>query len=490
MTDDRYYGTTGNNTFDGGEGRDYILGDAGDDNLTGGAGNDRVRGGSGNDTIYGGEGNDLLRGGSGDDSIYGGEGHDSIFGDDGDDELYGGAGNDTIFGGRGDDTITGGAGEDTFAYYSVDSGNDTITDFNVDEDTIDLSLIQHNITFSQITIADNSDSTAVVITIPQSVLGPDATNDITITLTGVSASDLSEDTFIMPNPPEDSITTEGGITVLPHSDPFEGNRFSNIMGDSAESTTIYGYGGNDHIFGGEGDDTIYGGTGNDLLMGEEGDDTLVGGEGDDTLVGGSGEDTFVFEPGHGNDTIEDFSTTEDVIDLRGFHTSITWAQLSEKFSTITDPQDPNTVTGVKIDLTDFGGGTITLEGVTSTGDLTSDMFNLPIIGDGSANTLTGGRGDDRLDGGAGDDTYTGGEGADTFVFAAESGTNTITDFEDNIDTIDLTAFSSISGFTDLSGKIEQDGADTKIDLSDFGGGVIVLEDFTSTDLDASDFDFT
>ena len=31
--------------------------------------------------------------------------------------------------------------------------------------------------------------------------------------------------------------------------------------------------------------------------------------------------------------------------------------------------------------------------------------------------------------------------------------------------------------------------DTKIDLSSFGGGEIIIEDFTSSDLDATDFDF-
>ncbi len=35
-----------------------------------------------------------------------------------------------------------------------------------------------------------------------------------------------------------------------------------------------------------------------------------------------------------------------------------------------------------------------------------------------------------------------------------------------------------------------DGDDTKIDLSAQGGGEIIIEDFTSTDLDATDFDFS
>ena len=69
-------------------------------------------------------------------------------------------------------------------------------------------------------------------------------------------------------------------------------------------------------------------------------------------------------------------------------------------------------------------------------------------------------------------------------------TATITDFANGTDTIDLSAFSGISGFSDISSKISQDGDNTVIDLSDFGGGEITLEDFTATNLDASDFEFS
>ena len=55
------------------------------------------------------------------------------------------------------------------------------------------------------------------------------------------------------------------------------------------------------------------------------------------------------------------------------------------------------------------------------------------------------------------------------------------------DKIDLTAFTGITGFSQLT--ITQDGDDAKIDLSPQGGGEIIIEDFTSSDLDATDFDF-
>ena len=342
--------------------------------------------------------------------------------------------------------------------------------------------------------------------------------------------------------------------------------------------------------------------GNDTVDAGAGDDTIIDGGGDDTLTGGTGADTFAFLPGHGNDTITDFDIDNDEIDLSQFTREIIWEQLSAKITTVMDPNFVDEITGVKIDLTDFGGGTITLDGVTDTSTLTAEMFCLPdsdspldgilvespITGDENGNyilgntgaetfttlggndvvfaeegddaiyggagddwlvggegadtieggadgdrlyggegddilkgdagediidggagkdTLDGGTGDDTIEGGAGkdaiyggagDDTITGGagddcqlnggSGADTFVFGSGDGKDTIQDFENGTDTIDLSAISSIQGFSDLT--ITQVDDLTKIDLSSHGGGEIYLEGFTSTDLDATDFDFS
>ena len=269
-----------------------------------------------------------------------------------------------------------------------------------------------------------------------------------------------------------------------------------LVGDEGDDY-IRGNAGTDLIYGGEGDDMLYGGEGVDLIAGGAGDDEIYGGastdiifggEGDDTITGGDGGDIFIFSAGDGDDTIADFNTANDAIDLTNFDESITWAQLSAKISTVTDPNDANTVTGVKIDLTDFGGGTITLEGVTSASDLTSYMFDLPIIGDTGANTLTGGAGYDRIDGGAGDDTLTGGGGGDTFSFDEGHGDDTITDFETGKDVIDLSAFDQAITWAQLSAKIttvtDSNDPNTvtglEIDLSDWGGGTITLEGVTST----------
>lgn len=55
-----------------------------------------------------------------------------------------------------------------------------------------------------------------------------------------------------------------------------------------------------------------------LLDGRGGQDTLKGGRGDDINIGGRGDDIFVFNRDHDRDTIRDFRSGHDQIDLNGF----------------------------------------------------------------------------------------------------------------------------------------------------------------------------
>nr|MCH1931040.1 type I secretion C-terminal target domain-containing protein [Shewanella shenzhenensis] len=102
-----------------------------DDVLNGTTGDDNINGLGGSDILIGGAGIDHLDGGSGDDVLHGGSGNDI---------LLGGTGNDTLIGGLGNDMLTGGAGHDTFSWRYADENNniDHITDFNVNEDKLDL----------------------------------------------------------------------------------------------------------------------------------------------------------------------------------------------------------------------------------------------------------------------------------------------------------------------------------------------------------------
>lgn len=154
--DDILRGGDGNDTLDGRNGFDILEGGAGDDDLNGKNGNDTLDGGTGVDTLIGGAGNDTLNGGADADTLFGRNGFDTLNGGAGDDELNGNADNDTLSGGFGDDvlnggagddtltggadvdTLTGGTGVDTFDFNSDGEGVDTITDFTVGTDLIDL----------------------------------------------------------------------------------------------------------------------------------------------------------------------------------------------------------------------------------------------------------------------------------------------------------------------------------------------------------------
>ena len=82
---------------------------------------------------------------------------------------------------------------------------------------------------------------------------------------------------------------------------------------------------------------------------------------------------------------------------------------------------------------------------------------------------------------------TGDVGNDTFVIATGDGSDTITDFTDGEDVIDLSAISDISGFEDL--VITTQGTDAVIDMTDHGGGQITLSNVDVNDLDETDFIF-
>lgn len=91
-------------------------------------------------------------GGAGDDEYAGGRKADVLHGKGGDDVLMGGGGNDKLQGDGGADHLTGGAGKDVFIFKSAATSTpdamDTITDFQVGKDRIDLHKIDADTTKS------------------------------------------------------------------------------------------------------------------------------------------------------------------------------------------------------------------------------------------------------------------------------------------------------------------------------------------------------
>ena len=92
----------------------------------------------------------------------------------------------------------------------------------------------------------------------------------------------------------------------------------NVAGSNKADLILAGAGG-DKVRGRDGDDVIDGFDGNDRLSGDAGNDTLIGGAGRDKLTGGEGADVFVFDRSSQVDTVVDFKSGEDKIDVRAFH---------------------------------------------------------------------------------------------------------------------------------------------------------------------------
>ncbi|WP_338462174.1 hypothetical protein VZH09_01340 [Synechococcus elongatus IITB7] len=73
--------------------------------------------------------------------LVGSKGNDFITGLGGNDFLFGGGGNDILIGGSGQDFLSGGTGNDIFVYTAVSDARDLIVDFNVKQDSLDLSVL-------------------------------------------------------------------------------------------------------------------------------------------------------------------------------------------------------------------------------------------------------------------------------------------------------------------------------------------------------------
>jgi Ca2+-binding RTX toxin-like protein len=165
-------GTNDEDIITGGNGNDILSGGfGGNDSLSGGRGDDGLSNqelGIGNTvTLNGDDGNDILQnhqayaskdtavlnGGAGDDTLanlpdywwVGGvfNCNDTVAlnGGDGNDTLKNESsyGNVTLTGGAGNDTLTGGGGADKFFFNNFSEGIDTITNFTVASDIIDIS---------------------------------------------------------------------------------------------------------------------------------------------------------------------------------------------------------------------------------------------------------------------------------------------------------------------------------------------------------------
>ncbi|MEM7269164.1 MAG: calcium-binding protein [Pseudomonadota bacterium] len=195
-------------------------------------------------------------------------------------------------------------------------------------------------------------------------------------------------------------------------------------GPTEGNDTLFGTLGDDVIRALGGDDRVLGNSGNDNLNGQRGNDFVNGQRGNDTLLGGLGNDTMV--GGLGSDDIKG-SIGKD--QLRGL------------------------------------GGRDTLDG------------------GGGKDNIVGGGGRDLIIGGKGADTLKGGGGPDVFQFKTGAGRDTITDFAQRRDKIEIT--NGAEEFEDL--RISQQGDDV---LIRFANVQIKVEDDDVDAFSGADFIFS
>jgi len=356
-------------------------------------------------TITGGANADTLTGTAGDDLINGNGGADTLIGLGGNDQLIGGTGNDVMRGGLGNDT------------YSVDSTLDVVTELAGEgNDTVRTTLSTYNLgsvaNVENVTFDGFGNFTATG-SAAANILTGGIGND---TLNGVGGPDTlvgnaGDDLYIVNNAGD--VVTEGANagtdTIQTSVQVYSLAALANV-----ENLTYTGNLG-------------FSGTGNaavNVLRGGVGNDTLDGGTGADTLVGGTGNDVYVVDQA-GDVVTENAAAGTDTI-----RTTLTTFSLAN-------------VTNIE-NLSYVGA-----QAFTGTGD-----GNANVITGGSGNdNLTGAGGNDRLDGGVGNDSMAGGGGNDTFVVDsigdvvvenAGAGTDTV---ETTLNTYSLAALTNVEGLT-------------------------------------------
>ena len=143
-------------------------------------------------------------------------------------------------------------------------------------------------------------------------------------------------------------------------DTLNGRGGNDQLTGKAGNDRLNGGGGNDTLLGGIGQDLLQGGGGKDEIFGGDSNDILNGGAGADTHSGGAGKDMFVFTAvTQGIDTITDFNSTEDVIDLRKIFAKPAFAGTAntEGFNQMVRVEQVGTNTEVRIDADGIGAGT-------------------------------------------------------------------------------------------------------------------------------------
>lgn len=390
--DETITGATGNDILSGNDGNDVLIGLAGTDTLDGGNGDDILRGGAGDDSLIGGANIDTAdysdatgdvnvslsiviaqaTGGAGTDTLdgienlTGGNFNDTLTGNAGVNVLNGGGGNDILDAGAGADTMTGGSGNDT---YYVSEAGDTVTElFNEGTDTVYAGF--------NYTLGANVENLFLQGTARKGI-GNGLDNVITgnavaNSLDGGVGNDtldggVGADTMVGGTGDDKFYVDDAGDAVYEYLDEGTDTVYSSInytLVANLENLVLTGTArkgiGNGLA------NVITGNASANVIDAGAGADVLNGLGGNDKLTGGDGADRFVFSAATGEDTVVDFVSGTDKLDLIAYG----FADFAAVLAATTDVGG-NAV----IDL--GGGNSITLTGVLESQLQAGDMILAP-----------------------------------------------------------------------------------------------------------------
>ena len=270
--------------------------------------------------------------------------------------VTGNAGNNRLDGKGGTDVLTGNAGSDTFVLSSAIgvTNVDTITDYNVADDQIELgrtvfTTLTPGGTLAAIAFASNA--TGLATTSDQRIIYNTATGALMYDADGIGAGAAVQ-----------IATLSTGLAMTAAEFTVDGT--PPVPGATINGTA--------------GDDVIAGTAANERINGLAGNDTINGGLGDDKLFGGLGNDTFTVQSSADVVTELTGEGTNDVILAAGSYTLAAGSAV-EVIQTV------NAAGAVAINLT---GNALAQ---TITGNAGANQLN---DGGGAADTLTGLAGND------------------------------------------------------------------------------------------------
>jgi Ca2+-binding RTX toxin-like protein len=529
---DKIYGEQGDDTIYDGTGDSLVKGGAGDDTIYASTGNDNYDGGLDNDTILyffspdgvhidlesgvashgwaegdtvtrfeniaaSNIGDDLIKGTSGDNAIITFGGNDIVYDRGGNDTVSLGDNNDLLVAGGGTNSYDGGTGIDELSYrfsptgVTVDLLNNSASGGFADNDTItgfeNLTGSKQGNDVIRGTNGDNVINTLKGDDIVYTRAGTDTVNlgkgNDTVkldagdkTLSGGDGSDtisvFNAPAGIWINLADTAKLVSGTTATLAFTanafifgwsgyavtqtgfENFKGSsNFQDIALDTAGDNRIETYGGDDIVETSTGNDTVLLGDGNDMV--------IITGAGTKQLDGGTG-----------NDDVLDYKLATSGVSIDLLNNTA-----SGSFAT------NNTISGFEsVYGSNFGHDT--LKGTSGANNIQGNYGRDRLFGRNGDDILDGGSGKDYLDGGHGNDSLTGGIGLDTFHFDKTDGTDTVTDFQDDVDTIEFFGY----GFADAAAALALATEIGPNVVFDFGAGDIVTIQGTTKAALADDID--